>query len=355
MKKRLLCALLCACLTLSGCASLLSRDFVSITPHKSTTTDAGSSSALRVENYQELVNSLSYLISSGGEAGVIRLYMQTPQAEDDLSAARLEVLQEFPLAAYAVENITYETEPLLAYTEARVNISYRRTQQQIASIASVTGISAVRAALTGAMSQFSPECVLRITFFDQNEDYVTDLVQQLYYSNPDMALEFPSTKVSIYPNSGKQRIVEVDFHYETDSFLLAERALLLDQALQRLTAPLISGDSATPLSALNAVLSVGEYRSDGGATGYSALLEGSATDEGLALAYASVCGRLDISCKVARGLYNGQPHFWNVVSTDQGWRHVDLSQKDSYLPFSTDEQWEQGGYLWLTDTLPACT
>ena len=99
MKKRLLCALLCACLSLSGCASLLSRDYVSVTAHKSTTTDADSSSVLRVETYQELVNSLSYLISSGAEEGVVRLERQTPQAEDDLSAARLEGMQEFPLAA----------------------------------------------------------------------------------------------------------------------------------------------------------------------------------------------------------------------------------------------------------------
>ena len=354
MKKRLLCALLCACLTLSGCTSMLSRDLVSITPHKSTTTDVGSSSALRVETYQELVNSLSYLISSGAAEGVIRLYMQTPQAEDDLSTARLEVLQEYPLAAYAVENITYETEPLLTYTEARVNISYRRTQQQIASIVPVTGISAVRATLTGAMSQFSPECVLRITFFDQTEDYVQDLIQQLYYANPDMALEFPELDVSIYPNSGKQRIVEVDFHYETDTPLLTERALLLKQACQRIADTLTAEGSATPVSAANAVLDAGGYRASGGSTGFSALLEGGANAEGLALAYASVCGNLGISCKVARGLYLGQPHFWNVVSTENGWRHLDLSRQDA-LPFSTDDLWGQDGYLWLENSLPSCS
>lgn len=354
MKKRLLCALLCACLALSGCAPMLSREYVSVTPHRSTTTDAGSSSVLRVESYQELVNSLSYLISSGADVGVVRLYMQTPQAEDDLRAARLEIMQELPLAAYAVENITYETEPLLTYTEARVSISYRRTQQQIASLVSVTGISAVRAALTAAMSQFSPECVLRITFFDQTEDYVTDLIQQLYYANPDSALEFPWLDVNIYPNSGRQRIVEVDFQYETDSTILAERALLLEQACQRLTDPLIESGSASPTTAAAAILDAGGYLPDGGSTGYSALLEGGANAEGLALAYASVCGRLGISCKVARGLLNGQPHFWNVVSTEVGWRHIDLSHPTALATFSTDEQWEKSGYLWLESSLPAC-
>ena len=355
MKKRLLCALLCACLTLSGCAPMLSREYVSVTPHRSTTTDVGTSSVLRVETYQELVNSLSYLISSGADEGVIRLYMQTPQAEDDLRTARLEIMQELPLAAYAVENITYETEPLLTYTEARVNISYQRTQKQIASILPVTGISAVRAALTAAMSQYSPECVLRITFFDQTEDYVTDLIQQLYYANPDSALEFPKLDVNIYPNSGKQRIVEVAFSYEMDSALLTERALLLEHACQRLTTPLLESGTASPTTAAAAILEAGGYLPDGGSTGYAALLEGGANAEGLALAYASVCGKLGISCKVARGLLNGQAHFWNVVSTEAGWRHVDLSHPTALGTFSTDEQWENEGYLWLEGALPACT
>lgn len=355
MKKRLLCLLLCASLSLTGCASILERDNVSITPHRSTTTDAGSSSALRVENYQELVNSLSYLISAGAETGVIRLYMEPAQAEDDLRNARLEVLQEYPLAAYAVENITYEIEPLLTYSEARVSFSYQRTQQQISSIVSVTGISAVRAALSAALTQFASECVLRISIFDQNEDYIRDLIQQLYYANPAAALEHPELEVHIYPNSGRQRIVEILFRYENSSVLLAERTLLLEQACQRLADKLIASETTDPAHVVSAVLSAGGYSSEGGSTAYAALLEGGADSEGLALAMSALCEQLDIPCKVARGLHNGHSHFWNVVTTDDGWRHVDLSRDDPAVWFSTDGQWQELDYMWLEDSLPACT
>lgn len=355
MKKRLLAALLAGCMTLTGCASILERDYVSVTPHKSTTTDAGSSSALRVENYQELVNSLSYLISVGAETGIIRLYMDAGQAEDDLRAARLEVLQEFPLAAYAVENITYETEPVLTYTEARVSFTYQRTQQQISSIVSVTGISAVRAALTAALTQFSSECVLRISIFDQDEDYLRDLIQQLYYANPATALEFPELEVYIYPNSGKQRIVEILFHYETNSALLSERTLLLEQTCLRLSDQLTTAGTVSPTAVIGAVLSAGGYHIEGGSTAYSALLEGGANSEGLALAMAAVCDQLNIPCKVARGLRDGQPYFWNVVTTENGWRHVDLTRQSEPLSFCTDDQWQDMGYMWLEPSLPACT
>lgn len=355
MKKRLLAGLLAGCITLTGCASILERDYVSISPHKSTTTDVGSSSALRVENYQELVNSLSYLISAGAEGGVIRLYMETTQAEDDLRNARLEVLQEYPLAAYAVENITYETEPVLTYTEARVSFTYQRTPNQISSIVSVTGISAVRAALSAALTQFASECVLRISIFDQNEDYIRDLVQQLYYANPAAALEYPELEVYIYPNSGRQRIVEILFHYENNSTLLSERTLLLEQTCQRMADQIAATGSVNPTAAMSAVLNAGGYDPEGGSTAYAALLEGGANSEGLALAMAAVCEQLDLPCKIARGLHDGQPHFWNVVTTENGWRHVDLTRQDAADIFYTDETWQTLGYTWLETSLPACT
>ena len=355
MKKRLLAGLLAGCIALTGCASILERDCVYITPHKSTTTDAGSSSALRVENYQELVNSLSYLIATGAEGGVIRLYMEAAQAEDDLRNARLEVLQEYPLAAYAVENITYETEPVLTYTEARVSFTYQRTPHQIASIVSVTGISAVRAALSAALTQFSSECVLRISIFDQDENYIRDLVQQLYYANPAAAVEYPELEVYIYPNSGRQRIVEILFHYENNSALLSERTLLLEQSCQRLAERLAAAESVTPTAAMSAVLNAGGYDPGGGSTAYAALLEGGANSEGLALAMAAVCEQLDIPCRIARGLRGGQPHFWNVVTTEKGWRHVDLTRQEAVDTLCTDESWQSLGYAWLETSLPACS
>ena len=92
MKKRLLAGLLTGCIALSGCASMLERDYVSVTPHSSTTTDVGTSSVLRVENYPELVNSLIYFITNAEDSGVIRLYMDAASAEEMLYSARQEIM-----------------------------------------------------------------------------------------------------------------------------------------------------------------------------------------------------------------------------------------------------------------------
>lgn len=357
MKKRLLAALLSGCVALSGCASLLERDYVSVTPHNSTKTDEGTSSVLRVESYQELVNSLIYFISSGAEDGVIRLYMDSSLVEETLRTARVEVLQEYPLGAYAVQNITFESDPLVAFSEVHAAFTYRRTPQQVASIVSATGITAVRNALTAALENYADECVLRITYFDQDADFVRSLVQQAYYTIPNAALEYPEMEINIYPDSGKQRIVEVLFHYETEAVLLSERSVLMEQAAARLAQELPAADSADTrlTAAAKAILNDGGYIPGGGRSAYDALLDGGADDEGLALAMALVCQELDLSCKVARGFLNGESHFWNLVEADDGWRHMDLSRYYSLSGFYTDETWLAGGYLWDETTLPSTT
>ena len=45
----------------------------------------------------------------------------------------------------------------------------------------------------------------------------------------------------------------------------------------------------------------------------------------LGLAMAALCQQLDVDCMVVEGSQNGRPHFWNVVSTQNGWRHLDLA------------------------------
>ena len=356
MKKRLLAGLLTGCIALSGCASMLERDYVSVTPHSSTKTDVGTSSVLRVENYPELVNSLIYFITNAEDRGVIRLYMDAVSAEEMLYSARQEIMTEYPLAVYAVESISFETDALVTYAETDVSFTYRRTQQQVASIVTANGLAAVRNVLSSAMKEFAPECVLNINYFDQDAEVIRSLIRQAYYDAPATALEYPEIEINIYPDSGRQRIVEVLFHYQSDLSLLSQQAVLLEQACGHVLQSVIPSESIgeTAMSAAQAILNEGGYKPDGGSSAYHALLNDGANAEGLALALASVCAKLSIPCKVAEGYLGETPHFWNVVHTEDGWRHIDLSQLDVLRSFYTDDQWRHSGYRWIESALPAC-
>ena len=87
MKKRAICVLLTLCILLSGCSSMLNREYASVTPHSATPAADGDASVLRVERYQELVNALVYLISLGRESGSVRLNKAPDAVEQRLEDA----------------------------------------------------------------------------------------------------------------------------------------------------------------------------------------------------------------------------------------------------------------------------
>lgn len=355
MKRQLLAGMTALTLLLTpGCSAMLNRDYVDVTPHNTTSpTTEGDPSTLRAESYQELVNALIYFINQGVETGTVRLYMDSTSLDNDLEAACLEVLHEDALGAYAVEYIKYSVSPVVTYSQADVTITYRRSKEQIASIASVTGITAIRSELKSALTEFAPEQVLRISYFDGDSDYILGLVREAYYDAPAAALGMPQAEVHIYPESGRQRIVEILLTYPLDTSVLEGRRDRLEQEALKLSQPLSSlkGDAAL-LAAGKTVLNAGGYSPSGGSTAYDALVEGSADSEGLALAMSLLCQTMDLSCQVISGTLNGEPHFWNAVEGSSGRRYVDLTAfSASGQSLYTEEQLSARGYVWDSGTV----
>ena len=353
MKKRLLPALLALSLTLTGCAALLDREYIDVTPYNPTQTAEGDSSVLRAESYQELVNALMYFVTQGTEEGMVRLYVGSQDPDADLEAACLEVVQESPLGAYAVEHIKYSVTPLVTYSEAKVQITYRRSREQIASIANATGITAIRSELRSALSSFDREQVLHISYFDSDEAFIPSLIRQAYLSVPAAALDYPDITVAVYPNSGRQRIVEIGLTYHMEEDELLRRRDDLERKLVQMTASLPTMEGDALLHELLADLSaVAAYSPEGGSTAYHALLEGSANSEGMALALAAFCSQAKFSCLVVEGTLQDAPHFWNLIKTSRGWLHLDLTTYDgTEFTFCLDSVMEEAGYVWDADAL----
>lgn len=354
MKMRLLAGAL-ALLLLPGCSALLEREYSQVTPHNAVPATEGDPSILRADSYQELVNALIYFVSGGVEEGTVRLYTGTENVEPFLAGACLEVVQEDPLGAYCVEFIKYTVDPVVTYSEAHVDITYRRTREQVASIVQATGATAIRGELETALASYAPERVLRISYFEQDEAFIQNLARQAYYDAPAYALGMPEVSVSIYPNSGRQRIVEILLDYPQEPQELEKRQAELMRTLERLAWDL-TGRTNLPVSAAKALLELGEYDPQGEPCADSLLVQGCANSEGLALTYAALCQQLDLSCHVAQGMLNGSPHFWNAVQTQEGWRHIDLSAaEDEDALFFSDLEFQELGYTWEENTLPACT
>ena len=359
MKRRLCALLLSGTLLLSGCSALLSQEYTSVTPHSAAPTADAGSDTLRADSYQELVNILLYLVTLGEEEASIRLY-NTQDPEDELERACLEVVQEDPLGAYAVDYIKYSITPIVASYQAGVQIFFRRSKEQIDSIVSVTGATAIRSELKEVLSSFGQESVLRVSNFEGDEEYLRSLVEEAYYAVPQAALGMPKTEIALYPREGgEQRVVEISISYPLSSQELLQRQQALEHEARLLGQQLegTSGNAAV-LAAAKLVLEYCRLNPESGSTAYDALLLGEADSQGLALALALIATQQGITCQVVAGSLDGQPHFWNVISTREGYRHLDLTAQDAGLlstdALKTDPALEALGYQWNTASVPPC-
>lgn len=349
MKAKLISLVLVLCLSLTGCASMLERDYIVVSPYQPVSNLPGSSSALRVENYQELVNAILYLVSRGEDQGVLNLYNYTQDVETDLTRACLEVIQEDPLGAYSVEYISHDYSLIVSYYEVNLQITYRRSREQVGAITTVTGSGAIRRMLGQALTEFSPETVLRISYFTENESYIQDLVEQAYYDSPATALGMPETEINIYPKSGTQRIVEIILTYPESSETLRRQSQQLSDLAALFAAEDSTAQSLYQIAADGLTISPDSGKS----STYDALVKKESDSEGAALAYQLLCDQAGIECHLVRGFQNGSAHFWNIVLTEEGeYRHMDLSAGLSGL---TDEELiSHGTYTWDAEEYPAC-
>ncbi|MBS6532286.1 MAG: hypothetical protein KH338_01475 [Oscillospiraceae bacterium] len=351
MKGKILSGALAAALMLTGCASLLNREYGSVEPHSATLVSDGDANTLRAESYQDVVNGLIYFINQGAESGSIRFEGEEPDVRALLDEACLEVVQEDPLGAYAVEYIKYNVAPIVGSYEADVHITYRRSREQVAAITDATGASAIRSELSEALAAFSPEVVLRISYFEEDEAYLRQLVREAYLSDPASALGMPEAEIAMYPASGPRRIVEILLAYPKPREILESQRNSLRREAERLAGQSIGLEDGKRLEQLSGL--AGKYDQGGGSTAYDALLGSGADSQGLALSFALLCAHAELNCMVVDGQLNGTAHQWNVVETVNGWRHVDLTQGGS-LRFWTDGELTGAGYTWRNDLVPQC-
>ena len=354
MKRRFFAAMLALSLSLTGCASLLAREYSSVTTHNAAPTAEDDPSILRAESYQELVNALLYFVTNGAETGMIRLYLASDLVGPSLENACLEVVQEDPLGAYAVDFIKFSVNSVVTYSEAEVHITYRRSQEQIDSIIPATGITAIRSELVSAMESCDPECVLRVSYFNGDEDSIRTLARQAYLQNPTSILDYPDSTISIYPDSGRQRIVEIKLTYHEEASTLTQQREDLNRQLHAMSLHLSAAHNAEdPLAVADTVLTAVKYDEKGDTTAFDALASGSADSEGLALTYAALCEILNLPCRVIEGSKQDVPYFWNLVETDSGWRHIDLPAlaEQDQIPL-VDQEMMDLSYLWDTSFYP---
>lgn len=347
---------LTALMLLSGCSAMLVREYQSVEPHVRLSVAEDDSNAVWAESYSELQSAILAQVKAHQEVGVIRLKNWKGDVEEQLTRACDEISHSDPLGAYSVDRIQHSFTRMVSYYEATITIDYRRSAEQIAAVTTVTGSGAIRAELLDALDGFVPETVFQINYFDETQDagYIRDLIREAYYDLPAAALGMPEAQVNLYPDEGSRRVVEVLLTYPEDAKTLQGKRVQLEDAATDLVEPYRTGLADRVLASV--LFSALRERSaaDGaaGSTAYHALVEGAADSEGMALAYKELCDLAELPCQVVEGDLDGVPHFWTIVTLEEGSFHVDPSREEGVL--LTDAQMAQAGYTWPEGEYPVC-
>ena len=126
---------------------------------------------------------------------------------DTLEQATTEIQQETSMGAYAVEYITASSRAQRGYYEISLQISYRRTAEQIQAVVNATSTEALPALLETALDEGRTELAVRIGYWGENDQArVEEAVAQLREERG--LTETPAWTISYYPPSGQVGLIE---------------------------------------------------------------------------------------------------------------------------------------------------
>ena len=225
MKKPVLLSLAALCLLLAGCG-LLERDYRMLEPHSYSYREEEDEDALRVNNYQDLVNGLLMLMEEHQEEGRIHLY-----GEDSLSAwemmgdARTEIMEQTPAGAYALESLTWVSSSNRDYCQVDVALSYRRTAEEEDAIIDASSSNAVYDLIPFALEEQRQCLAVRFAHLEVEPE---ELMEGIWAIQADRAEESAAAageenheegtdvpqepwKIYLYPNNENAGIVEIFF------------------------------------------------------------------------------------------------------------------------------------------------
>lgn len=373
VKKRIVAILAClAVLTgLSGCASILNGQTLSITAHDpvSTVTD----SIITASTFDELKIDALEFIQNHYETALIRVDSydgDITKIQQDIALLCTNIVDDEPLGAFAVKKMTGTVKKLGSYYEIEFHIIYKNvTKEQIDSIIPVSTLRYFKSELQDTLVDYAPSTTILIKNIPLTSDEALEYVKQIYYENPMDIVMLPVTTAVFYPDHGTDRIIEFTFGYRYAQSILKVMEKSLKTSVQHI-AESVSGnnDGAILLSLCQRLMEIvaydsstasgGEYNTQNiSATAYGALVTGSAVGEGYAMAYKALCDELGIECYVVVGTHDGSPHAWNIVALDGHYYHIDVSMCDlngmSAAFFKNDSEMQKN-YIWDVSKYKVC-
>ena len=354
--KHILPCVLALCLLLSGCSSILDSDYQNISPHEIGDSYA-ESGVVSVNDYSGLYTALAEMVKNGTESGILSVAQYNQKrVESDMKKAVGQVMITEPIAAYAVEKISYEVGSNAGVPAVAVSIAYLHDRMQLRRIRYLPDLKAAESTMAKVLDDCDSGIVMYIESYEEMDfsQWVADYAAE----NPDRVMEKPEVTANIYPETGSSRVVELKFRYQNSRESLREMQssvrTLFDAASVYAGE---DGDEAERYFKLYSFL-MGLFQNFQLETSitpaYSLLQHGVGDSKAFATVYAAMCEKAGLESIVVTGTRSGVPWHWNIVCCEGVNYHVDLWQCDREDNFIMKTDGDMSGYVWDYSAYPAC-
>lgn len=337
---------------LAGCARLFVTEYRDSAPYVDAPADEASGTEIR--RYTDLTRALRGMVADYTEQETLVFTDYDGIISDDLSKACWELRSGTALGAYCVQNITYEIQQVVAYCEADVVITYKRSGDEVRSIYSAQTPAAVESAMVDALRSDKNRFAIQISSATIDESIVQDLLNDAIVSNPLVAVTIPEAEITMYTGDTQPRIFEIRLNDAIRDDVRAERRAALEHAVDAIVSS-VQGEGAERIYAVcDLVGGSVETAGDAACSAYDVLVDHRGDSRAVAMALKAVCDRLDISCEIVTGQLDSYFHTWNIIEIDGERYHIDLTGYAGTLWFCPDNiVW--GRYWWNTESHDPCT
>lgn len=352
MKRLVILLMAICCLFLSSCG-WMSGSYVSIKPHEAQLTGS-QSGRLFAADYQQLRTVLEQMVQAGTENAVINVsgYRQE-RLEWDMDSAVRYLKEIYPLGAYAIENVSYEIGSGVAHPAVSVNISYIHGRSEIRKVQDVRDMNAATKVITEAMDACSDSVVVLIQEYEEID--LVQLAEDYAAQYPNVVMEMPQVAVGIYPDTGKARVAEVKFTYQTSRDALRHMQTQVRRifASASLYVNSDASDAQKYTQLYTFLMERFDYKQETSITpSYSLLNYGVGDCEAFATVYAAMCRQAELDCQVVSGTRHGESWHWNIIRDGEMYYHVDLLRCSEEGHFQCRTAAEMEGYVWDYSAYP---
>ena len=362
MKKKiysLLWSLTAACL-LCGC-SWLDKEYVSIHDYVFSEQEKNmTGSRFTVHSFNALTSALLGMVYEGRTEGSIVFDPNYEgDAGEDLDRACRMLRTEDALCAYCVENISYEFNKIVTINEANVTFSYSKVSESPRRIVHLGFSSEAESAILNAFDRGTRTLTLLVGRSGFSAEDMAAQVVKTYRDNPTVIPKKPEATVNVFSGAGSQRLYEINIDYGLSTAMLWQCRMELEmfKPLSHLDKSSLSEVERAYAACRYLVENCEITENPEENSAYSALIQKSANNEGLAFAYVELCRQLGVDCRIVYGQRDWKEHCWNIVRMDDSYYHVDITQcakGGPALGFMQNDESFWGIYRWDVAAYPKC-